>query len=336
MNPFEMAPVGERGVEVTRLGLGGVFISGRGPVDGSYPTPAYETALATIAAAHEVGIKYFDTAPLYGNGRSESRLGKVLGEYPRDSFVLSTKVGRVLVPDLDQPGEWAEDGIPHLTARFDLSRDGIMRAFEEGLERHGLGSVEILYLHDPDVEDMEDEAIATAFPAMLELRDQGVVKAIGCGMNQWEMPARFIERFDLDVVLLAGRYTLLDQAAYPDFLPLCLERSVRVVVGGPYNSGILAARDFDGPLSFNYQQALPEWIERARRLKRLCDRHGVDLRAAALQFPLAHPAVAAVIPGAATPDQVLQNVDLIGAELPADLWSEMKAEGLIPANAPTP
>ncbi|MDA1258460.1 MAG: aldo/keto reductase, partial [Chloroflexi bacterium] len=323
-------------VEVTRLGLGGVFIAGRGPADGSSAAPAYETALATIAKAHEVGIKYFDTAPLYGNGRSEKRYGKVLDRYPRDSFVLSTKVGRVLVPDTDDPGEWAEDEIPHLTARFDLSRDGIMRAFEEGLERHGLDRVEILYLHDPDVEDMEDEAIATAFPTMLELRDQGVVKAIGCGMNQWEMPARFIERFDLDIVLLAGRYTLLDQAGYPEFLTLCVEKNVKIAVGGPYNSGILAAKDLDGPVSFNYEQASAEWVDKARALKRICDRHNVDLRAAALQFPLAHPAVAAVIPGAATPEQVVENVELIRAETPADMWSEMKAEGLIPADVPTP
>lgn len=336
MNPFETVPVGKNGVEVTRLGLGGVFIAGRGPADGTSPTPAYDMALDTIAKAHDVGIKYFDTAPLYGNGRSEKRYGKVLGQYPRDSFVLSTKVGRVLVPDPDDPGEWPEDGIPRLTARFDLSRDGIMRAFEEGMERHGLGQVEVLYLHDPDVEDLEDEAIATAFPAMLELREQGVVKAIGCGMNQWEMPARFIERIDIDIVLLAGRYTLLDQAAYPEFLPLCVKNDVKIATGGPYNSGILAAQDLDGPLSFNYAQAQPEWIEKARALKRVCDRHRVDMRAAALQFPLAHPAVAAVIPGAATPDQVVQNVELIRAEIPADLWSEMKAEGLIPADAPTP
>ena len=336
MNPFETIPVGNNGAEVTRLGLGGVFIAGRGPADGTSPTPAYDTALATIAKAHEVGIKYFDTAPLYGNGRSEKRYGKVLRRYPRDSFVLSTKVGRVLVPDPDDPGEWADDGIAHMTARFDLSRDGILRAFEEGMERHGLERVEILYLHDPDVEDMEDEAIATAFPAMLELREQGVVKAIGCGMNQWEMPARFIERFDLDIILLAGRYTLLDHAAYPEFLPLCVEKNVKIAIGGPYNSGILAAQDLDGPLSFNYQQAPSEWVEKARALKRVCDRHGVDMRAAALQFPLAHPAVAAVIPGAATPDQVVQNVDLIRTEIPAGMWSEMKAEGLIPADAPTP
>ncbi len=336
MNPFESIPIGDHGAEVTRLGMGGVFIAGRGSADGASDTPAYDTSLATIAKAHEVGIKYFDTAPLYGNGRSEKRYGKVLGGYPRDSFVLSSKVGRVLVPDVSDPGGWAVDDIPHLTAKFDLTRDGIMRALEEGLERSGLDHVDILYLHDPDVEDMEDEANATAFPTMIELREQGVVKAIGCGMNQWQMPGRFIERFDLDIILLAGRYTLLDHDAYPEFLPLCVEKNVKIATGGPYNSGILAAQDLDGPLAFNYEQAAPQWIDKARALKRVCDAHGVDMRAAALQFPLAHPAVASVIPGAATPEQVVQNVELIRVGTPDAMWSEMKFEGLIPADAPTP
>ena len=335
MNPFESIPIGDQGAEVTRLGMGGVFIAGRGSADGG-DTPAYDTSLATIAKAHEVGIKYFDTAPLYGNGRSEKRYGKVLGGYPRDSFVLSSKVGRVLVPDVSDPGRWAVDEIPHLTAQFDLTRDGIMRALEEGLERSGLDHVDILYLHDPDVEDMEDAANATAFPTMIELRDQGVVKAIGCGMNQWQMPGRFIKRFDLDIILLAGRYTLLDHDAYPEFLPLCVEKNVKIATGGPYNSGILAAQDLDGPLAFNYEQAAPQWIDKARALKRICDAHGVDMRAAALQFPLAHPAVASVIPGAATPEQVVQNVELIRVGIPEAMWSEMKSGGLIPSDAPTP
>ena len=183
---------------------------------------------------------------------------------------------------------------------------------------------------------MEDAANATAFPTMIELREQGVVKAIGCGMNQWQMPGRFIKRFDLDIILLAGRYTLLDHDAYPEFLPLCVEKNVKIATGGPYNSGILAAQDLDGPLAFNYEQAAPQWIDKARALKSVCDAHGVDMRAAALQFPLAHPAVASVIPGAATPAQVVQNVELIRFEIPEAMWSEMKSEGLIPSDAPTP
>ena len=335
LNPFEQVAIGRTGVAVTRLGLGGVFVGGREHGDGT-PVSDYETALTTIRHAYDIGIRYFDTAPFYGRGRSEVRFGRALGGLPRKSFVLSSKVGRLLIPDPEDPGEWAEDGISHFTARFDLSRDGILRSVEESLERHQLGQADILYLHDPDWEDREDEALATAFPAMLKLKEQGLVKAIGTGMNQWEMPARFMREFDLDIILLAGRYTLLDHAAYPEFLPLCLEKGTQIATGGPYNSGILAADNLDAPVWFNYQQAAPEWLAKARALKAVCDRHGVDLKAAALQFPLAHPAVACVIPGAATPAQLDQNAELIGTPLPADLWAEFKHEGLIPADAPTP
>lgn len=334
LDPFERIKIGETGVAITRLGLGGVFVGGRELDDGS--STDYETALATLEHAHRIGIRYFDTAPFYGRGRSEKRFGKVLGQLPRDSFVLSTKVGRLLVPDPDAPGHWAKDDIAHMTAHFDLSRDGIFRAVEESLERHHLGHAEILYLHDPDVENLEDEAIATAFPTLMELKEQGIVKAIGTGMNQWEMPLRFLQQFDLDVILLAGRYTLLDQVAYPELLPFCERKGLKIVTGGPFNSGILAAADLDQPVWFNYQRAAPEWIDKARALKAICGRHGVDLRAAALQFPLAHPAVACVIPGAASPQQVEENAALIRVDCPADLWAEMKHDGLIPADAPTP
>jgi D-threo-aldose 1-dehydrogenase len=334
MNPFERVAIGDTGVEVTQLGLGGVFVAGRDHDDGSIT--GYQTALATLDRAYEIGIRYFDTAPLYGRGRSEKRFGKMLGRRVRESFALSTKVGRLLVPDTQDPGVWVEDGLPHLVATFDLSRDGIRRSVEESLERHKLGHAEILYLHDPDVENLEDEAIRTAFPALFELKQEGIVKAIGVGMNQWEMPLRFLQEFTLDIILLAGRYTLLDQAAYPKFLPECEKRGTKVVTGGPFNSGILTATDFDKPAWFNYKQASPEWLEKARALKVVCQRHGVDLKAAALQFPLAHPAVACVIPGAASPEQVEQNAALIRADCPADLWAEMKHEGLIPLDAPTP
>ncbi len=334
MDPFETVELGDTGVHVTRLGLGGVFVSRSGRGDGS--GTAYEIALDTIRRAYEVGIRYFDTAPLYGQGRSESRYGKVLGQIPRTSFVLSTKVGRLLEQDPERAGTWKEDDIPHFVAHFDLSRDGIRRSVEESLQRMGLESIEILYLHDPDEEDMEADALASAFPAMQELKEQGIVKAIGTGMNQWEMPARFLEQVDLDVVLLAGRYTLLDHAAFPDFLPLCLRTGTKVVTGGPYNSGILAATDLEGPVQFNYRPAPPEWTERTRSLNAVCDRHGVDLRAAALQFPLAHPAVASVIPGAATPDEVVQNAELVRVSTPTKMWDEMKSAGLIPKEAPVP
>lgn len=334
MDPFEKVKLGETGVAITRLGLGGVFVGGRGHGDGT--TTGYETAMAALAHAYEIDIQYFDTAPFYGLGRSEVRFGRVLGTVPRESFVLSTKVGRRLIPDPEHSGTWDDEGLTRYTAYFDLSRDGIMRSVEESLERHQLGPADILYLHDPDRENREDEARESAFPALLELKEQGMVKAIGTGMNQWEMPSRFLREFDLDVILLAGRYTLLDPSGYDEFLPLCEERGAKVVTGGPYNSGILAAPDLDAPVWFNYAQAEPQWIEKARALKSVCERHGVDLKAAALQFPLAHPAVASVIPGAATPEQVEQNAELIRVDIPADLWAELKHAGLIPAGAPTP
>ncbi len=335
MDPFEKVAIGNTGVEVTRLGLGGAPIGGAAMAGGLYPGASYDEALATVRRAHEIGVGHFDTAPLYGAGRSEVRFGAVLSTLPRGSFALSTKAGRLMEPDPGDPGRHAAENLPRLRPRFDLSRDGILRSLEASLRRLRLDRVDILYLHDPDAEDLEEEACATAFPALIELREQGVVGAIGCGMNQWEMPARFVRRFDLDIILLAGRYTLLDHTAYAELLPLCRERGVMLSIGGPYNSGILAG-DPARPSSFNYGPAPPEWARKAVALKAACDRHGVDLRAAALQFVLAHPVVATVVPGARTVAEVEQNADLIRADIPAALWSDLKAEGLIPADAPTP
>jgi D-threo-aldose 1-dehydrogenase len=334
MNPFEEIPIGLTGLSITRLGLGGVFVGGRDSSDGAISD--YDTALATLHRAYELGVRYFDTAPFYGRGRSEVRFGRALRQFPRASFTLSTKVGRRLKDDENDPGRWEEDDLPHLDAYFDMSRDGIFRAVEESLERHQLGHAEILYLHDPDRGNFEREALDVAFPAMLELKSQGMVKAIGTGMNQWEMPHRFLQNVDLDVILLAGRYTLLDHSAYAEFLPLCLARGAKIVTGGPYNSGILAAKDLDGPVWFNYQSAPQEWVEKARAIKAICDRHGTDMRAAALQFPLAHSAVACVIPGAANPAQIEQNAELIRASIPWEVWRELKDSNLIPADAPIP
>ncbi|MFW6195582.1 MAG: aldo/keto reductase [Chloroflexota bacterium] len=335
MDPFERVSIGRTGLAVTRLGLGGAPIGGQDMGGGLYPGATYEDAVATIRRGYELGITHFDTAPLYGQGRSEVRFGAVLSNVPRDSFVLSTKVGRVLDRDTENPGTHQPEGIPHLNPVFDLSRDGILRSLEESLKRLNLDRVDILYLHDPDVEPgLENKASATAFPTMLELREQGTVKAIGTGMNQWQMPARFIREFELDIVLLAGRYTLLDHDAYEEFLPLCVERGVKLSIGGPYNSGILAG-DPRRPTTFNYEQAPKEWVEKASAIKDVCDRHNVDLRAAALQFPLAHPAVATVIPGARTPREVEENAELLRTSIPARLWEDLRNEGLIPKDAPT-
>ncbi|MEM7252523.1 MAG: aldo/keto reductase [Pseudomonadota bacterium] len=335
MDPFQTVAIGDTGVEVTRLGFGGVFVGGREQGDGSSPTE-YADALSTLDHAYDVGIRYFDTAPFYGRGRSEIRFGRARGERARNSFVLSSKVGRLLVSDPEDPGVWPDDGIEHFTARFDMSRDGILRALDESLARHRLGHLEIVYLHDPDWEDLEDEAIATALPTLVELREQGVVKAIGVGMNQWEMPSRFMAHFHLDIVLLAGRYTLLDQGAFTEFLPRCEETGTKIAIGGPYNSGILAADNLDGPVWFNYQPATQHWLDKARAIKAVCDRHAVNMRAAALQFPLAHPAVASVIPGAASTRQVDDNVAVMRTNIPSAFWAELKAQSLIPDTAPVP
>ena len=337
MDPFEKVAIGRTGVQVTRLGLGGAPLSGMVLADGIYQGSAYDQSLEIIQRAYDLGIRYFDTAPLYGEGRSEIRYGRVLGGLERASFSISTKVSRLLIPaDPADLSPYSEDGLPHYNIQFDFSRDGILRSLEESLERLHFEAVDVLYLHDSDfVGQHADEDFAAGLSTLVELRRQGVVKAIGMGMNQWELSGRMVERFDLDFILLAGRYTLLEQSALPEFLLLCLERGVRLAIGGPYNSGILA-RDLDQPVSFEYQPAPPHLIEKARRLKAVCERHQVELRAAALQFLFAHAAVATAVPGAATVAELEDNVRMMQVEIPADLWAELKSENLLPAAAPTP
>ena len=337
MNPLDKVAIGNQGVEVTQLGLGGAPLSGMVLGDGLYGGTASDEAGRIIRRAHELGINYFDTAPLYGVGRSEVRYGAALSGVDRNSYVISTKVGRVLKPV--EGGMTAEESPDNFADHYSVdswTRDNVLRSIEESLERLQTDHVEIVLVHDPDwAPHGEREAIEEGFPTLIELREQGVVKAIGCGMNEWQMPARFIRQFDIDAVLLAGRYTLLDHDAYPEFLPLCVERDVKIIVGGPYNSGILA-RDLDGDVTFNYEIAPQHLVERARRLDAICRRHNVDLKAAALQFVLAHPAVATVVPGAQSVSELEQNFALVGQDIPGEVWSEMKAEDLIPADAPTP
>ncbi len=337
MNPFDTVPVGPYNLPVTRLGLGGGPLSGMVHADGLYGGTSYDEAVRTVERAYELGIRYFDTSPVYGHGRSEVRLGHALAAKPRDSFVLSTKVGRVLDPkpggntSTDNP-----DGLPELIHVNTFTRDDVLRSIEDSLKRLGMDRIDIIYIHDPDLEEFgERQSNEEAFPALMELREQGVIKAIGSGTNTWELPARFVRRFDLDIMLLAGRYTLLDHSALQEFLPLCVERHVKVAIGGPYNSGILA-RDLDKPVSFEYAPAPQEIVDRAKKLQAICHHHGVDLRAAALQFVLAHPAVATVIPGAQSLGELEQNVDLMSEHIPDSVWRDMRSEGLIPAEAPTP
>ena len=337
MDPFEKVAIGNTGVEVTRLGLGGAPLGGMVLADGLFQGSGYGEALTLIRRAYEMGVRYFDTAPLYGEGRSEVRYGRVLGEFPRDSFAISTKVSRVLRPDNpDDLAPYSEDGIPHYTYDFDFSARGVRASLESSLERLGLETVDIVFVHDSDFKDQHsDEEFIEALEATAELRAQGTVNAIGMGMNEWERTGRMVECFDLDTILLAGRYTLLDQSALPEFLPLCLERGVKLTIGGPYNSGILA-RDLDRPVSYDYQVAPEHLVARARRLKTVCERHGVELRAAALQFIFGHEAVISAVPGAATVAELEDNARMMQVEIPAALWDELKAEGLLPEIAPTP
>jgi D-threo-aldose 1-dehydrogenase len=336
MDPFERVEIRKTGVRVTRLGLGGAPLSGMALAGGLYGGSAYEEAVRIIKRAYDLGVRYFDTAPLYGAGRSEARYAAAFKSFPRSSFVVSSKVGRVLeLEDPQNARPTGPEGLPALKAVFDLSRDGILRALDETLKRLKTDQIEIMLLHDPDVEELEEASNKTAFPTMLELRKQGVVKAIGAGMNQWEMPLRFIKRFDLDVILLAGRYTLLDHSGLKEFMPECVKRNVKIVVGGPYNSGILA-RDLTGPVTFNYEAAPNDLVTRARALKAVCDRHRVDLKAAALQFVLAHPAIVSAIPGAQSVRELEENARAAAALIPGSLWQELKSEKLIPANAPVP
>jgi len=285
------------------LGLGGAALAGLyEPVDEN-------AAAETLRSALDSGMTYIDTAPHYGLGLSERRIGAVLRERPRESFVLSTKVGRLIVQG---PGGVAE-------RRWDFSRDGIRRSLEESLARLGLDRVDIVYLHDPD--DHEDEVYATAFPALAELRDEGLVRAIGAGMNQSAMLTRFVRRLDLDVVLCAGRYTLLDRSAGDDLLPACRERGVDVVIGGVYNSGLLAAPGPDA--RFDYAPAAPELVERALMLARVCDRFGVPLRAAAMQYPYRHEAVASVLVGCRSAAEVADSAANAQLVIPEQLWQEL-------------
>ena len=325
VQPLDRTQIGSTELRVTRLGIGGA------PIGSLFRTVSEDDARATVLRGLELGLNYIDTAPLYGHGVSEMRLGRVLKDVPRDSFVLSTKVGRVLNPVDSPPVSPHFPSLPKLEAVFDYSRDGILRSLEESLQRLGLDRADITYIHDAD--DHWEQAMGEAYPTLADLRSQGVVKAIGVGMNQWEMEARFAREGDFDCFLLAGRYTLLDQSSLAELMPVCLEKNVSLVLGGPYNSGILAS-DLGPGATYDYESAPVEIIERARRIKAVCDRYVVPLKAAALQFGLIHPAVAATIPGPRSVSEVEENFRMAGHPIPGDLWAELKHEGLIDPQSP--
>lgn len=313
MSPDETFEIGHTGLLVTRLGFGGA------PLGGLFTSVDDHTAADAVLAAYDSGVRYYDTAPFYGHGKGEVRLGAVLRQYPRDDFTLSTKVGRVLVPAAGAIDDNSYRDTLDYNPVFDLSADGIRRSFESSLERLGLDRIDIALLHDPD--DHFDQAIETAFPAMVRMRDEGLVTAIGAGMNQSEMLYEFAQRVDVDCFLLAGRYTLLDQSASKLLLPECEKRGISILLGGPYNSGILA-----GGEHYNYETASREMVEKKRRLDVLCAEHDVPLKAAALQFPLRQPSVACVLTGARTATEIRENVDMIGTDIPSRFWDALTEE----------
>jgi D-threo-aldose 1-dehydrogenase len=317
-------------VELTALSFGGA------PIGNLYRETSDEDARGAVEGAWEAGIRYFDTAPHYGLGLSERRIGAVLRERPRDELVVSTKVGRLLVPDPDGTGEDDEGfAVPAtIRRRRDYSREGVLRSLESSLERMGLDRVDVVFVHDPD--EHYREVLDGAYPALHELREQGVVRAIGAGMNQAEMLADFARNTDMDVLMLAGRYTLLEQDALDDLLPECERRGVSIVAAGVFNSGLLARERPPEDAKYNYAQAPPALVDRARRLAAVCARHGASLPAAALAFPLAHPAVASVCIGARSRAQIARNAELFETPLSADLWAELRAEGLVREDAPLP
>jgi len=331
--------LGRTGIELTTLGFGSTGLGNM------YRAQSEEGAMAAVDAAYRAGIRYFDTAPLYGFGLAEHRIGAARRRM--GDVVLSTKVGWRLYPRgaADGPGSAADSLFDHpapFTPRIDYSYDGTMRSFEDSLHRLGTDRVDILFLHDCDRRNHGDayrdrfrEAMAGAYRALIALREQGAVRAVGAGLNEWEACQEFAEAGDFDCFLLAGRYTLLDQASLDSFLPLCQQRGIGIILGGPYNSGILATGAVEGAM-YDYAPAPPDILERTRAIERICLRHAVPLRAAALQFPLSHPSVATVIPGARDVAEVEENLRLMAHPVPYALWLELRQAGLIRCQAGLP
>lgn len=321
-------------LELTALGFGSAALGNL------YTAVSDEQARATVDAAWDAGIRYFDTAPHYGLGLAERRLGAALAGRPRSEFVVSTKVGRLLVDSGLEASDLAEGGFDlrsTLRREVDFSADGVRRSLDESLVRLGLDRVDIVYVHDPDAgAGHERQVVEETLPALCALRDQGVIGAVGVGMNQWQMPARLVGSTDLDLVLLAGRYTLLEQKSLTGLLDLCARQDVAVVAGAPFNSGLLASDDPPADATWNYAPAPAGMLARARALAAACTAAGVRLPAAALQFPLAHRAVVSVLAGMRSPDEVAANAAMIREALPAALWAELVRLGLLPPEAPTP
>jgi D-threo-aldose 1-dehydrogenase len=323
----DQAALGRGGLQVSRYGFGGA------PIAGLFESVNEEQARECMGQAWSAGQRYFDTAPHYGAGLSEHRVGTFLAQKPSKEWVLSTKVGRLLETTSSAASESAgfADG-PSAHRVFDFSRDGIRRSFDSSLARLGVDKVDVLFLHDPD--DHWEQAIGEAWPTLAALRDEGVVRSIGAGMNQTAMLTRFVHETDMDVVLLAGRYTLLQQDALDDLLPACLERGTSVVIGGVFNSGLLANPHSNA--TFNYAPAAPDMLAKAQQIDDVCSRYGVAIAAAALQFPLAHPAITTVLIGARSAREVEENSRFIATPIPEQLWADLLTAGLLRPGTPVP
>lgn len=324
-----MTRLGASRVEVGPLGLGAAALGNL------YTEVAESDAHAAVTTAWRRGVRHFDTAPHYGLGLSERRLGAALRTHPRAAYTLSTKVGRRLEATPGAPGDDLANGfaVPADHRRvWDFSADGVRRSLDASLTRLGVDRVDVVYLHDPD--DHAEQAFREGYPALERLRAEGVVGAIGAGMNQTAMLTRFVRDTDIDVVLCAGRYTLLDHGALTDLFPAAQERGTSVVIGGAFNSGLLA--DPRPGATYDYAAAPPELLARALRMRQLAERHGTTLRAAALAFCAAHPVVASVLVGARSAAEVEDCADLFAAPVPAALWHDLRAEGLLPPKAPVP
>jgi D-threo-aldose 1-dehydrogenase len=328
-------------IDFTELGFG------TAPVLGNlYKARTDEEARATLDAAWKAGLRYYDTAPLYGLGLAETRLNGFLRGKKRSGYVLSTKVGRLLevCPPAMRTGIGKFFDTPSRREVFDYTYDGIMRSFETSLERLGVDSIDILYVHDVDVfthgsAELRDAHVKTlmehGYKALIRLRDEKAIKAFGAGINEWEVAETLAKQGDFDLFLLAGRYTLLEQDALQSFLPLTEERGIGIVLGGPYNSGILATGARPGAY-YNYSKAPSAILKRVAAIEKICKRHKVKLAEAALRFPLHHPSVVSVIPGAASPKEVALNVATMSAKIPKGLWQDLKVEGLMRKDAPVP
>lgn len=341
MDPFRKRRIAKTAFEVTQLGMGGASL---GDARESIPETQAE---ATLEAAHAAGVGYFDTSPWYGNGLSELRFGRVLRTKPRDSFVISTKVGRLHLrpqdPDNYKHPRWV-GGLP-FEPKFDYTHDAVLKSYETSLARLGLNRVDALLIHDLDPRHQQTEEGVRrgleqldggrGYRALADLKARGEIKAIGAGVNHLGMIPRFLERFEIDFFLVAMPYTLLEQEALDGELQLCEERGISIVIGAPFASGILARGPKPGEL-YRYTPAEPEIIERAKRIAAVCERYKVSLAAAAVQFPLGHPSVAAVIPGPVHTEEVRKNLSFMRSDIPDDLWAELKSEGLIRQDAPTP